>query len=429
MSNPVLDAYADFVLAQAALRAAVDEHLHEVEDSELIRLLRAHDRAEARDASVGLDLIWEATARDLPHRVGASSPSAWLSGLLTMHPSTAAEWVRTALAMERHCPATYDLLAAGDISFERAAAVTAVVTDLPKGATENQIAKAEKYLLERAPTSNSLALRKLHKRVEDHVDPDGLLTRERTAAHKRGLSIRDNHDGTQTVRWTDRDERIAKFKAALNPLAAPQPAHDGTKDPRTPDQRRADAMAALADLVLRFGDLPTTHGHAANIIVTISEENLRTATGFGITTTGETLTGEAVRRIACDANLHPLHINGDGIPLKLGRSQRLASPGQWLALIARDGGCVGPNCTMPPEWTQAHHVDYWGNLGPTDIDLLCLLCDHHHDEVHHGGWEIQIAEDGHPEFIPPEHIDLMQRPIRNNHWRSQRGERPSPHAA
>ena len=307
--------------------------------------------------------------------------------------------------------------------------MTAVVTDLPKGATERQVAMAEKYLLERAPTSNALELRKLHKRVEDHVDPDGLLTRERTAQHKRDLNVRDNHDGTQTVRWTDTDERIAKFKAALNPLATPQPAVDGTRDERTPGQRRAAAMADLVDRALRFGDLPATRGYGAHIIVTISEDNLRTETGFGTTTTGETLTAEAVRRIACDANLHPLHIDGNGIPLKLGRSQRLASPGQWLALIARDGGCVGPGCTRPPEWCQAHHITYWENLGPTDVDLMCLVCDHHHDDVHHRGWEIQIAEDGHPEFIPPEHVDLMQRPIRNTHWHAQRGGRPPQRAA
>ena len=115
MSSPVLDAYADFVLAQDALRKAMDEHLHEVDDSELVRLLRAHDRAEARHDALGLDLVGEAAARDLPHRHGATSPGTWLAGLLTMHPHTAAERVRTALALELHCPATYDRLASGDI--------------------------------------------------------------------------------------------------------------------------------------------------------------------------------------------------------------------------------------------------------------------------------------------------------------------------
>jgi hypothetical protein len=338
-----------------------------------------------------------------------------------MSPQTAHERVRTALAFERTCPATYDRLAAGDLSYEQAAAITRVVNELPEGATDKQLAHAERYLLDRAPRSNALELRKLHKRVEDVIDPDGLLERERNAPKKRDLTVKDNHDGTQTVRWTDTDERIAAFKAALNGLAAPQPAADGTQDPRTAGQRRADAMHDLMARSLRFGDLPAIRGHAASVIVTISEENLRTGRGLGITTTGETLTAEAVQRIACSAEIHPLHIDGNGVPLRLGRAQRLASHAQWLALIARDGGCIGGGCTRPPEWCQAHHILFWELFGLTDIENLVLLCDFHHDQVHHGGWEIRIADDGHPELIPPEHVDPDQKPIRNTYWRDRLG--------
>jgi hypothetical protein len=429
MSSPLLDAYAALGEALAGVRKVMDDPATAFEDSELLALLRLHDRCEAQTDALGLDLVSYTDMRNLGPRTGASSTAAFLSGVLTMHPSTAAGRVRTARAMETACPWTYDQLAAGDISYEQAAVIASIVTDLPKGATERQRGQAERYLLDRAPTSDALELGKLRKRVDDLVDPEGLLDREATAQRRRDLSMRDNHDGTQTVRWTDTDERIAKFKAALNPLAAPQPASDGTRDPREPGQRRADAMADLVERTLRFGKVRSTRGHRAHVIVTISEEALRTETGFGTTTTGETLTAEAIRRIACDANLHPLHIDGNGIPLKLGRSQRLASPGQWLALIARDGGCTGPNCTRPPEWTQVHHMTYWENLGPTDIDELCLLCDHHHDEVHHGGWQIEMAADGHPEFIPPEHVDPHRRPIRNMHWHTERGGKPSPRAA
>jgi hypothetical protein len=421
VTDPVLEAYADFLAAQEKLRRVVDEHLHRTDDHALVRLIRANDRAEARQTSLGLDLLWEATARDLPHRHGATSSGAWLSALVTMSPHTASERVHTALAFERICPATYDRLAAGDISYEQAAAITSVVTNLPDGATEKQVAHAERYLLDRSPRTNAAELRKLHKRVEDVIDPDGLLERERKAPKKRCLAVKDNHDGTQTVRWTDTDERVASFKAALNGLAAPQPAPDGTRDERTATQRRADAMHDLVQRALRFGDLPAIRGHAANVIVTISEENLRSGRGFGITTTGETLTAETVQRIACSADLHPLHIDGDGIPLKLGRSQRLASHAQWLALIARDGGCVGAGCTRPPEWCQAHHILYWELFGLTDIENLCLLCDFHHDQVHHDGWDIQIADDGHVELIPPEHVDPLQRPVRNTYWSDRLG--------
>jgi hypothetical protein len=244
------------------------------------------------------------------------------------------------------------------------------------------------------------------------------------------ITDKDNHDGTHKITWTLTDERYAKWRALIEPLTAPRPAGaDGTTDPRTREQRLDDAMNDLLDRVLRHGDLPTTRGHRPTVIVTIDADALRTGTGLGTTTTGVTLTAQAIQRIACDADIHPLHINGDGIPLKLGRTRRLASRGQWLALIARDGGCVGPDCTRPPEWCDAHHCDYWENLGPTDVDTMALLCDHHHDQVHSHGWTIIFAADGHPEFVPPIHIDPFRRPIRNTHWETLRGKAPLGRAA
>jgi hypothetical protein len=37
----------------------------------------------------------------------------------------------------------------------------------------------------------------------------------------------------------------------------------------------------------------------------------------------------------------------------------------------------------------------------------------HHREIHKGQWVARIAADGLPEFIPPEHLDPLQRPRRN----------------
>ncbi|MGQ0845870.1 MAG: DUF222 domain-containing protein, partial [Sporichthyaceae bacterium] len=167
MGHPVLDAYAVLGEALAGVRAAMDDPASgSFSDHELFGLLRTHDRVEARLDSLGLDLIAYTDMRNLGSRTGFSSTAAFLSGALKMHPTTAAERVRTARAMETHCPWTYDQLAAGEISYEQAAAIASIVTDLPKGATERDAAKAERYLLERAPTANALELGKLRKRVD-----------------------------------------------------------------------------------------------------------------------------------------------------------------------------------------------------------------------------------------------------------------------
>jgi hypothetical protein len=46
-----------------------------------------------------------------------------------------------------------------------------------------------------------------------------------------------------------------------------------------------------------------------------------------------------------------------------------------------------------------------------------LLCDFHHDQVHHHGWQLRLGEHGHPELIPPPWIDPLQQPRHNTHWK------------
>ena len=260
MDHPLLDTFLAIREQLDVALSGVEECRGGIDDRELAELVLLHKELGARVEALGLNLVTEAVATDLPHRTGATSPAAWLGGLAKMSPHLAKDKVRTALALDSVCPDTKDALEAGRIAYEHASAIASIVTDLPKGATAEQVAQAEHYLLDRAPSTNGLALRKLTKRVDDLIDPEGLLARERTAQKKCDLKSRDNHDGTHTVTWTTTDERHAKWKAAVGPLAAPRPATDGTKDERTPGQRLDDAMNDLVDRVLRFGDLPTTRG-------------------------------------------------------------------------------------------------------------------------------------------------------------------------
>ncbi len=74
----------------------------------------------------------------------------------------------------------------------------------------------------------------------------------------------------------------AALAAALDPLSAPQPAVDGTPDPRTGQQRTADALHALAELSLaaRHGEpgAPTVRGGAATRLVLTAELDTLLAT-------------------------------------------------------------------------------------------------------------------------------------------------------
>src|SRR5262249_9755126 len=157
-------------------------------------------------------------------------------------------------------------------------------------------------------------------------------------------------------------------------LAAPVPAKDGTKDPRTPEMRRADAMREIVNQAIRHGDMPHARGERPRLVITATAETLRTGQGFGRTNTGEDLPAETVRRIGCDADLFALIMTKHGAPLKLGRRRRSVSPTQWVAICARDTGCVFPGCSRPAEYCDAHHGRHWADGGGTDLDNLFLVC-------------------------------------------------------
>jgi hypothetical protein len=314
---------------------------------------------------------------------------------------------------------TGEALAEGRICFEQARAIIDTLNGLPEQATAEHRAFAETLLLDKAAQLNARDLRRLARILAEALDPDGAEPREDTARKNRGAFFQENHDGTQTLKWTDTDETMAMAKAAIEALSAPLPAEDGTADPRCAAQRRADALAEICARALRSGELPFARGVRPHLHVTLSADTLHGEPGApaASTSTGERLSPETVRRIACDADLTAIVLDGHGVPLYVGRTYRSVTPGQGAALVVRDGGCVFPHCTRPAAWCHAHsEVD----KGPTDLNNLYLLCTAHHVTVHQPGWQIRMGPDGHPELIPPPWIDISQAPRRNEHWRTQR---------
>jgi hypothetical protein len=130
--------------------------------------------------------------------------------------------------------------------------------------------------------------------------------------------------------------------------------------------------------LLKADDQPTVGGVPAAVIVTITLPELHAKTGLAETADGTQLTAEQLLRITDEAEIWPTIIDRHGVPLALGRSRRLASPGQTIALIARDAGCSFPGCTHPAAWCDRHHVLDWTLGGLTDLDNLTLLCRYHH---------------------------------------------------
>jgi len=115
---------------------------------------------------------------------------------------------------------------------------------------------------------------------------------------------------------------------------------------------------------------------------------------------------------ACEAQIVPVVFNDSGGILNYGRTRRFASPGQRLALAARDRGCSFPGCDRPPAWCEAHHILEWIFGGETNLDNLTLVCSYHHRNFAHAGWQAHIA-DGVVWWTPPAWVDPERRARRN----------------
>jgi hypothetical protein len=77
-------------------------------------------------------------------------------------------------------------------------------------------------------------------------------------------------------------------------------------------------------------------------------------------------------------------LDPDGVPLDVGRTQRLVTPAIRRAVEHRDGHCVFAGCDAPTHWCEVHHVIAWMYGGQTSLENSGLLCERHHTQVHHG---------------------------------------------
>ncbi len=126
----------------------------------------------------------------------------------------------------------------------------------------------------------------------------------------------------------------------------------------------------------------------AAIGITIAYEDLiQNRRVLTLTDQESTLTGEAVRRLCCDAGIHRLVIQGVSEFLDIGRKTRTWTTAQRRAIRARHHHrCAAGGCRR--RITHIHHLEWWENGGDTSVENGVPLCSYHHHLVHESGWTI-----------------------------------------
>ena len=219
---------------------------------------------------------------------------------------------------------------------------------------------------------------------------------------RRFLHLVETPDGTRISGQLDAVTGH-RIRLALEAVAG-KPAPD---DERSTEQRRADALASLADTAL---GLASADGVPVGPRATVSfvmraetwaalREERRAAAGTQggaapraatgpespppATYDGVALPPSEVARLLCDCELTRVVVDADEQPLDLGRTKRQFTAGQRRAVTTRDGGCFWPGCGTPTRWCEVHHLVWWDrDGGATDVLDGALACSFHHHELH-----------------------------------------------
>jgi hypothetical protein len=389
---------------------------------DLIDCLDAAYALQQQVAAVVLGLVREVDGCGLAREQGAASTAAWLRTRLRMSPGAARLLVGDAQRLDAGPAAVREAVAAGVVTVEQARVITRTVEMVHTEAGAVAAGKAVGMLLSWAGEFDPDSLRKLSGRILDHVAPQvaeqaqqrALEAAERRGQRDRYLNLSPQPDGGLRLSGLLDTETGAMLCSALDPLTRPH----GQADDRSPGPRRHDAFGDICRLALRTGELPDNGGgEPTQLVVTTQFDVLTGQLGAGTLDTGVHLSAEAVRRLACDAQILPAVLAGAGQVLDMARQRRPFTGSIRRALVLRDRGCAFPGCDRPPRWTEGHHIRHWTNGGTTSLQNGVLLCRRHHRVIHHDGWQVRIAGDELPEFTPPAWIDPQQQPRRNTYHR------------
>ncbi|WP_306371967.1 HNH endonuclease signature motif containing protein [Nocardia sp. CC216A] len=431
-----------------ATTALLDEDLTRYTDTDFVELMRRVEAVRARLGAVSHRLVIETSDRHLPERAGCKSLAKYLSETLRISMAEAGARRRAAQKLgvfhfvhgedrEPEYPHTAAQQAAGLLSVEHARRIMTVMDRIPAAVPTELRVEAEQLLARHACELTPDAIVTVGESILAHLDPDGTLTDDRDRARVRGITVgRQRIDGMTEISGLLTPQLRALLDAVLAKGARPGMCNSADpdsptlgaraidpktleaaaeRDTRTIAQRNHDALTAFLTATGGAKTLGSHRGMPVSVVLTMRLEDLERGTGHAVTAAGTTMSIPAALRLAAGRYPWLLLFGRDGVPLYLGRGQRLASRWQRLACVARDRGCTFPGCDAPATMCAVHHLIPWAHHGGTDIDNLTLVCDRHHAQVAEDpddptGWATERLDThtrypGRTGWRPPTHHD------------------------
>ncbi|HSB86164.1 MAG TPA: HNH endonuclease signature motif containing protein [Ilumatobacteraceae bacterium] len=183
---------------------------------------------------------------------------------------------------------------------------------------------------------------------------------------------------------------------------------DGSADSRSGQRRSADALVDVCAFFNANHDRGGTPRQRPHVELFVEADSLATSP-LAWTTEHAYIGSYLTDAYLCDCVIHRVQRAGNAV-LDYGRGTRTVPIDLFRAVAARDGGCRFPGCDRKVRWCDAHHIRYWRNMGPTELENLTLLCNRHHHLVHQPGWHLKLLPDADLEVTCPDGSVRTSRP-------------------
>ena len=335
------------------------------------RLARAH--AEL------VEITRELVETELWAEGGIRSPQHWLIVRAGLSPARAGEIVTLARRAAEH-PETLAAMSAGRLGVEQAAVVaryvptaySAQACELAELATVPQLRRSlSRYAFVDEPTAPTQAVSDPPGQPVAADDGDDEAPAPGPETEPARLSM-STVDGRFELSYSAPASIGAVVESAI------REAKDALFHAGNVDATLADGLADVANRSLSAVE-GTPRASKFRIYVHLDTDG-------GWIGRGGRLPAHVVDGMTCDGVLQPVW-ETDGVPVSVGRAQRVVPDRTRRLVESRDQGCRYPGCASVGH-VEAHHIVHWRDGGRTDLDQLVSLCPYHHDRHHEGEFSI-----------------------------------------
>ena len=398
--------------AHTVLDEVAEVSVWSMSQAETAQALVEASRLQARLAAVQSRLLEHAETVAVQERNASPSLAVWHSNVTRSTKRESFRQVRLAEGLARHV-LVREALGRGDLVAEQASVICTSLDALPDDLEVSILEQATNALVEFAGVHDAKALRVLGRRILDVVAPEvgeaweaEQLDREEREAEKSSV-FRMREDGHGRIKGSFTvptlvgqmlEKALLAFAAPKHQIANRAGTDEAPEPVRRPTARRLGD--AFVELIERLDPkrLPRAGGVNATVVVTMTLAWLQGGLAAAALDTGGRITAGAARRLACEAGIVPVVLDGKSKPLDVGRAKRFFTKTQRIAMGIRDGGCTAKGCDAPPAMCHAHHDDPWAHHGLTDLARGRLLCPYHHRRIHDPDYETSIGGDNQVTF-------------------------------